>query len=68
MELLRLSRGFRFEHLPPAADIALEVFVHNNNIFAAESAADLFHAAAKGTAWEKCWRRCWIFCANGKLI
>lgn len=67
-ELLRFSRGYRLESLEPAADTALEVFVDNNNIFAALAAADLFHAAAKGTVWEKRWCEVLDILRQRKLI
>ena len=67
-EVLRFSKGYRLNCLEPAADTALDVFIHNNNIFAAEGAADLFHAAAKGTVWEKRWREVLDILRHRQLI
>ena len=51
--MIRESGGFRFDQLPMAKDVALEIYVHNGNVFAAEFVASLYHTAAKGTAWAR---------------
>ena len=54
--MIRESGGYRFENLAPARDIALEIYVHNGNVFAAEFVASMYQAGAEGTPWARYWR------------